>query len=422
MDVSEKGVIAGAPLGARLREGLAGGWGIVLGATICGMVTGGLTMWALGIYVQPLEAEFHWTRAEISFGTSITFLIGGITGPFVGIAIDRWGARRPILLGTLLLAAVYIINSQLNTLWEFYLLYALMSFARAWVNYIPFNALIARWFPNRMGSALGVMSLGFSASGLVFVPLVTWLVATFGWRQTFVAGGAIILAVMAPIVLFVLRDPPNQQRGPAPGQAHLPPVARGVTLQEAVRTRTFWLLAVALSAFFGGLTSFTFHSVPFFLSRGFSDSEAAGWVSAVAAVGVFTRVGLGLLTDRIRDLRRFAVVAGVAPALALGVLAASTEPPAMVVFVLLWASGTAIGPLMESVLLVRAFGTASFGTILGALGVAETVGTIIGPWVGGAVFDATGGYTPALLFYAAGFSLTAVAFSLGDFREQQAAA
>src|SRR5205823_458608 len=151
-----------------------------------------------------------------------------------------------------------------------------------------------------------------------------------------------------------------------------------------------------------------FHAVPLFLSRGFSDQEAAGWVSAIAAGGTAGQLGLGYLVDRLPDLRKLAMLAGLAPALALGLLAVSDGPPALLAFVGLWSVGTAIGPLVESVMRARLFGTASFGAIVGAIGVAETAGAIIGPLVGGAVYDTTGGYTAALIFYAAGFLLTAV--------------
>lgn len=393
--------------------GLSAGWWVVLGCSLCMMVGGGLSFWALGIYVRPLEAEFGWSRAAISGATSVMFLVGGITGPFVGMAVDRWGVRWPIVLGAAFLCLVYLMLARLDSLWQFYALFGLMAFVRAWVNYIPFFWLVSRWFPDRMGAPVGIMGVGFSAAGLVFVPLVTWMVSSFGWRWSFALSGMMIVAVTVPIGLL-LKAPPAAIAGKPSAALERP--ASEFTLRRALRTRAFWLLAVALGLFFMGLVSFMFHAVPFYLSRGFTEGQAAAWVGASAALATAIRFGLGYVVDRLDDLKKFAVASPIALACAMALLTQSTEPAAIVVFVLLWSFGTAGGPILESVLVTRTFGTASFGAILGALGVAETVGNIVGPLLGGAVYDATGAYTAALVFYAAAFLVAAGAFALGDYR------
>ena len=394
----------------RLR--LSTGWWMVLDSAVCMMVGSGLYFWALGIYVRPLEEEFGWSRTAISGAASLIFLVSGITGPLVGAVIDRAGARRPIVAGTLGLAFSFVWLARINSLWQCYALYAMMAFTRSWASYIPFLWLVSRWFPYRMGTPVGVMSLGFSAAGLLFVPLVTWMVATFGWRQSFVFSGVIIAAVILPLA-SLLREPAAPGSAAAAARRQSP--GPDFSLRSALRTRAFWLLAVGLGLFFMGLISFTFHAVPFFLSRGFSEGEAAAWVGSIAAGSTVIRVGLGYLIDRTADLRKFAVSVGVIPALGLIILAFSTAPLGLVAFVLLWSIGAAVGPITESVLLSRTFGTANFGAILGALGVAETVGTVIGPLAGGVIFDASGSYTAALLLYAAAFLAASGAFALGDY-------
>lgn len=386
------------------------GWWIVIGSAVCMMTSGGVSFWSLGVYVHPLEQEFGWSRAQTSGATSISFLVGGLLGPLSGWVVDRSGVRPPLLFGALGLGITLVMLSGMQNLWHFYLLYACAAVARVWVNYIPFLRLMTRWFPDRMGAPLGVMGLGASAGPLVFVPLSTVLVTSGGWRSSYLVSAAVLLAVTLPIILM-LRAPAgdasaSRDRAERP---HIP-------LRQALRMRAFWLLAVALGLFFGGFMSFSFHSVPVFLSRGMSQAEAAGVVSAIALTATIARLLAGPLTDRVMKLRLVAPLSGLAPALGLIVLALGQGLPALAVFVLFWAVGTAIGPIMESVLLARLFGTGSFGAILGALGVAEMVGTVIGPYAGGALFDATGSYTWALLLYAGGFLISATAFALGDYR------
>lgn len=386
------------------------GWWIVAGSAVCMMTSGGLSFWSLGVYVKPLEDDFGWNRAQVSAAVSLSQLVSGILGPLSGAVVDRSGVRPPLLFGALGLGAALFLLSGVQGLIQFYLLYVGVALARVWVNYIPFLRLMTRWFPDRMGAPLGVMGLGASASGLVFVPLSTWLVTSFGWRTSYVASAAVLLAITVPIVLMLRAPPGDAARGPTSEPRD------SIGLRTALRMRAFWLLAVALGLFFGGFMSFSFHAVPVFLSRGMNQAEAAAVVSAIALTATIARLLAGPLSDRVTRLSLFASLSGLAPAAGLTVLALSQGLPALAVFVLLWSVGTAIGPIMESILLARLFGTGSFGAILGALGVAETVGTVLGPYAGGALYDATGSYTFALLLYAGGFLISATAFALGDYR------
>lgn len=392
------------------------GWWMVAASAICMMVGSGLTIWALGVYVRPLEQEFGWSRAEVSAATSIVFLIAGITGPISGAVTDRSGVRPPILLGALGLAGSLALISQVQTLWQLYVLYGLMAFSRAWVHYIPFLRLVARWFPDRMGAPVGVMGIGFSAAALVFVPAVTVLEEAAGWRGSLLVSAALVLGIIFPVGLL-LRAPAGPLR---PTVAQPPKGApQDFTLSRALRSAPFWHLCLALGLFYGNLMSFNFHTVPIYLARGLDPGEAALWVGVMSALTTVIRFGLGYLVDRSNRLRPMAVVSGATPAAGLLVLAFTSGTPGIVAFVLLFSVGSAIGPLMESVLIIRTFGTASFGAILGAVGVAETVGSVVGPYVGGALYDATGSYTAALLIYAAGFAVCAASFMFGRYRDSR---
>jgi len=387
-------------------------WWIVIGSALCMMTSGGLSFWSLGVYVKPLEDEFGWTRAQVSAAVSISQLVSGLFGPLSGTVVDRSAVRPPLLFGALGLGTALFLLSGVQTLGHFYLLYVAVALARVWVNYIPFLRLMTRWFPDRMGAPLGIMGLGASASGLVFVPLSTLLVTSVGWRISYMASAGVLLAVTVPIILLLRAPTGGPARDPVSGPR------ASISLRTALRMPPFWLLAVALGLFFGGFMSFSFHAVPVFLSRGMSQTEAAGVVSASALTATVARLLAGPLADRITRLSLFASLAGLAPAAGLTLLALGQGLPALVLFVLLWSIGTAIGPIMESMLLARVFGTSSFGAILGALGVAETVGTVLGPYAGGALYDTTGTYTSALLLYAVGFLISATAFAIGDYHRR----
>jgi predicted MFS family arabinose efflux permease len=162
--------------------------------------------------------------------------------------------------------------------------------------------------------------------------------------------------------------------------------------------------------FFYGMFVWLVHQVPFYESVGISRRDAATIVSVTAGLSVFTRLLVGFIADRIP---RFEVAAlGLALTLlaAMVTLTVSTSPAAIALFLVLWVIGTSGGPMIEALVLTRAFGVAHFATILGAVVVVETIGQILSPTLAGAIYDATGSYDAALLMFIGTFSLAFVAF------------
>ena len=392
------------------------GWWL-LAASVGAMALGsGTSFWAFGFYVRPLEREFGWTRAEVSLGFSAALLVGGLSGPLIGRFIDTRGPRTAILGGTVLTALSFLLLATTSELWQWYLYSALNAVSRQLMFFMPFMALISRWFDRRRGIAVSILGTGFSLGGFVVVPLVQLGMEMLGWRATLAASGAAIAAVFLPIGLFIVRNSPGEiglspdGARDADGTASAPRAVEGVTLREALRSPLFWALSFGFMLFFYGMFGWMVHQVPFYESIGLSRGMAATIVSATAALSVGTRLLAGMLADRIARFEY--VVVGLALTLLLGMLALalSSSPAAIAVFLVLWVIGTAGGPMVESLLLTRAFGMKHFATILGSVVVVETIGQILSPTVAGAIYDATGEYDLALLMFIGTFAAAAAAF------------
>jgi predicted MFS family arabinose efflux permease len=292
------------------------------------------------------------------------------------------------------------------------------------MSFIPFQALLTRWFSHRLGLAVAISSCGFNIGGIIFVPLVTLLVDSLGWRHAYFISGVLIMITLVPLALLIVRNRPSDKQmsveeaafstiGPA-GKAARPRrnLAANWRLRDILRTRSFWLLAVTFSIFFIGPISFMLHAVPFFESRDLSRSTAAAIISYQALVALGARVFFGLMADRISEARLLGVGTALLSAAALAVLLAPLSPFVLVIFVLLWGIAAGAGPLLETLILSRAFGVGAFGSLLGMLMAVETVGMIAGPYFGGYIFDASGSYTLAFLIYIAGFIVAACGFAL----------
>ncbi len=392
------------------------GWWL-LAASVCAMALGsGVSFWAFGFYVAPLEREFGWTRAEVSLGFSAALLVSGISGPLVGRFIDTRGPRTAILVGAVLTALSYVLLATTNSLWQWYVYSAVNAVVRQMMFFIPFMSLISRWFDRRRGIAVSILGTGFSLGGFIVVPVVGFAMEALGWRATLVASGVAVAAVFLPIGLFIVRNTPAEM-GVSPdgaqeadGSASTPRIIEGVTPGEALRSPLFWALSLGFMLFFYGMFGWLVHQVPFYESIGLTRGGAATLVSTTAALSIGTRLLVGMIADRI--VRFELVVVGLALTLlaAMVTLALSTGPAAIGLFLLLWVIGTAGGPMIESLLLTRAFGVKHFATILGLVVVVETVGQILSPTVAGAIYDATGSYDLALLMFIGTFAAAAAMF------------
>ncbi|GBD14303.1 Oxalate:formate antiporter [bacterium HR25] len=393
------------------------GWWIVLVSAGITCLSSAFSFWSFGIYIGPLEEEFGWSRAELSGAVSLMWLVTGLSGPLVGWWVDRRGARSAMLAGAVLQALTFFLLAGVNRLWQFYALYLAGSFFRSSIWPVPLNALLSRWFTWRRPQALGLAHAGFGLGGFIFIPIITYIVEEWGWRQAFLFSGVVQLAYLLPVLLLVVKDGPEavgQEEPPADQRLerlHRQTVGPSLTLREALRTPTFWLIAVGVGLMQAGMVAFFVHAVPFFRSEGFSPKGAALVVSAITGLYAAVRATAGPFINRVPPP---ALAVGTSVALALGylLLVTSTTPLALALFVPLWASAQANGPLIDPLLVGYFYGTAHFGVILGALGVIIYVGFAVGPWLAGLLYDVRGSYDLAFTILALCFLASALMYGL----------
>ena len=397
------------------------GWRLLAGSVVAVALTAGTSFWSFGLYIEPLESQFAWSRFEVSNGFSLGLAASGVAAPFIGRWIERYGPRRIIFAGALLTAASYLLLAATSELWQWYAWQSVNAVFRQMMFFIPFQTLVSYWFTRRRGLAVGILAMGFSLGGFVVVPLMRIAIDVFGWQGSFVAVGIATAALFTPLCLFLLRDHPADvgtevDGGAAPGgnATPAPPAAlTGVTAREALRTPLFWVIAVALMAFFYGMFGWMTHGIPYYESVGYSAAWASGLFSIAAGGGMLSRLAFGWLADRIRSIEAAAVVVtGVLACAMLVLLATGGNVAGVAVFVAFWIVGSSGGPMIEPLLLTRAFGVAHFASILGIVAVVETSGQIVSPSAAGALYDATGNYDWALVMFAGSLGLSALLFAL----------
>ena len=284
------------------------GWYILVAAVIGMAIASGVSFWVLGYYVTPLEEEFGWSRTLLQTGISVSLLVSGLASPLAGRVVDRYGPRRSIIWGTIFTCASYVLLATTSSILEWYLYFAINSFFRGFMFYIPFQVLISRWFERKRGRAVGIMAMGFSLGGFL-MPLMQQIIDNVGWDVSFLFAAAILAVVFLPLGLFLVRDHPHEkglevdgEPAPAGSEGGRPGMFSGLTVKQAMRTWNFWVIALAFATFFFAMFGWMFNGTPVYESMGISRETISVILSLQALGGLISRPTFGLLAERIPSI------------------------------------------------------------------------------------------------------------------------
>jgi sugar phosphate permease len=261
------------------------------------------------VLIVPLEQEFHWSRATISFAIGINLLLYGAIGPFAAAVMDRFGARHTMLLALAATAAGVALTPAMREPWQLVLLWGVVvGLSTGFIGAYLAAFIAARWFGAREGLVIGILTSANAAGQLVFLPTMAALATHAGWRMmSLVLAGTVV--VFLPLLALLMRDRPEDlglaRYGEDPrSRAAAPPDGNPVAvayraLASGVRSRDFWLIAggyFVCGATTNGLIGT--HLIAACVDHGFSEVAGAG---LLAATGVFALLGgtiAGWLSDR----------------------------------------------------------------------------------------------------------------------------
>jgi MFS family permease len=404
------------------------GWIIVVVAFVT-MGVGVNARTAFSLLFPPILDEFGWERGMTAGAFSFGFLVAATLSPSLGRLMDRRGPRVVMELGVGLMAAGFMLATLVRQPWHLYLtLGVLVGGGSVCMGYTGHALFLPNWFVCRRGLALSVAYSGVGVGSVILLPWLQALIERAGWRATCWTLGLLVLGLLAPINLLLRRRPEDMGLAPdgdasvtgSPGT--VPPanvvdpawVAVDWTLGRAVRTARFWWIAVG---YFAGLFCWyavQVHQTKYLIEIGFGPSDAAWALGFVSLVGIPGQIGLGHLSDRIgREWVWTVGSLGFALCYLALLLLAHAPTPALVY--LMVASQGLLGYGVTSVvgaIPAEIFQGRHYGAIFGTLMLASILGGATGPWLTGALHDATGEYTLAFSL-AIGFSvLSAVAIWL----------
>ncbi|MFN9391663.1 MAG: MFS transporter [Betaproteobacteria bacterium] len=363
-----------------------------LACTLLLVTCGGVGMWSVVVSLPAIQAEFGVARGAASLPYAATMVGVGFAGLAMGRMADRFGVAVPVVMGILCLGAGYPLAAASGSLAQFVAVQGLLLAAGSAASLSPLISDTSLWFERRRGLAVGICASGNYLAGALWPPVLQHFIETAGWRQTHVWVGVFCLAVMLPASLVLRRRPP---RAGSPGAARAASASVSRPLGMAPATLQFLLLVAG----FGCCVAMAMpqvHMVAYCADLGYGPARGAQLLSVMLACGVVSRLGFGMISDRIGGLRTLMVGSGL-QCLALLLFLPAQGPASLTLVAALF--GLFQGGIVPAyAIIVREHcPAAETGTRVAMVITATLFGMALGGWMSGAIFDLTGSYAAAFL-------------------------
>lgn len=368
-------------------------YGLVPVVAALGYATSVLHIYSIGPFIEPLQEEFGWSRAQVSSGISIAAFSSGVFCIPVGMLVDRVGPRRVGLIGVLLMGiAVALLGTASGGGTNWMVLWGIAALGSLWVQATVWTSAVTSRFHASRGLALAITLSGASVAATLFPLLATWLIGAHDWRTAYMAMSGIWVVLVFPLIFLFFRGAQDEGHDRAVATPAKNPALTGLSLAEGLRSSALYKLLLASGLFTFTILAIVVHFVPILTDSGADPLAAAGIASLVGVFSIVGRLGTGVLLDRF-PAHRVGALVFLLPIIAC-VLLLTDGSSAISQSVAAAVVGLTLGSEVDvmAYLAARYFGLKNFGALYGALLMALSLGTALGPLAAGAVFDEYGSY------------------------------
>ncbi len=385
------------------------GWWVVAATCAVNAIGGGVYFYGFSVFFLPIKAALNLSSALTSLIFSLSRAEGAVEGPIAGYLIDKFGPRIMLTIGAIIVAIGYILLSQVNSfLWFLTIYLGIISLAFNATFSGSTMAVVNNWFIRRKGLAMAVSIAAYSLGGAIIAPLLAFGIHHLGWRTTMALSGIMLAAVVVPFAQLLRSSPEAlglNPDGDSPrikselDNVELEPLPSSVdfTVSEALRTKSYWLLAIGTMLRTGTLGTLIVHFVPIMVWKGNSEQSAAVMLGIMAFLSIPMRIGIGWLGDRWSRSKMLA--AGMAlGAFSLMILQTANSLIQVWLFISVFSVVEGLSALNWA-LVGDYFGRKRFATLRGILSLVYSWGMIVMPIVAGAIFDRTSSYNNVIWIF-----------------------
>lgn len=377
---------------------------------------------SFGVFLTRMSEDLHWGRDELSLAASLNLILAGLLRAVVGFMVDRYGAKFVLILGVFLCGSALMLTSVAQELWQFYLAYGvLLAIGFAFASPVVVTPVVSAWFVKRRSLAMSIGATGTALGQLITVPLAMATVLTVGWVNGYRVIGLFMLLIVMPVgyLLFANRpaDKGLEPYGYVPGENNGRGRAGGgvaMTLREAMRSPDIWRLTLGFFACGFTMSFASTHFIAFAEDMGIEPMAAADALGIVGACSLAGGLAAGYLGDRF-SRKNVLTAVYLIRGLSFVVLMQATDLTTLYLgSFLLGISWTSTGPLTSAITADRC-GLKNLGSIFGTMYTIMPIGTGIGAYLAGAIYEARHGYELSLIISAAvGLVAAAIVFGVTE--------
>jgi len=358
---------------------------VVVGAAFALMLVGFAAAYSFAAFFSAFQVEFGASRGHVALVFSVAGFLWFLVGAPGGMLADRFGARRVAFAGVACLVAALCLAAVSRSVEALYVTYSIGIGFGVGLVYVPSVGAVQPWFQAHRALASGLAVAGIGAGNIAGPLLAAWWIERFGWRGAYVAMALFVL-VLGCVAALLLRVP----------SAGNEKVAKGSSLRDALRTSQFWLLYVSLTLSCLGLFVPMVHLGPYAQDLGYSEAQGVTLVSLIGLGSLLGRFTVGPFADRVgREYSLAAMYAGLGAMLIVWWLAAAWWLLALfaVAFGVCYGAYVALLPTI----VMDLYGPRAVSGVIGCLYTGAGLGTLVGPWLAGAAYDAMGAYDAPIL-------------------------
>ncbi len=395
------------------------GWWIVLGCFLIMAATTGIVMNSIPNAYGPIAAQFGFQIGEVSTTTALVALAAMFTALIVGKLMNTINVRILTTFFSFFVIGGLIGYSFCTTLTQFYIASIIIGIGAAGTYLIPPSVILTNWFEEKRGLAIAITFTGAGIGGAVFGPLLVYLIGTIGVSKTFLVLGILSAILLLPITLFVLRLTPQEKgllpfgskNGNSESDASIEDnldEQKGLTLGQAAKTASFWMLAFSILLFAAATLGVNMHIPNYFTTAGYSAAFASGIFAASNFILTFGKLVLGSVIDRygVRNSMFFIFTIGF---LTMFLIIPSANIKWLTyIFAAVSGFAAAIMTIPAALWTAAIMGKKDFAIIYSVMNVFLTLGVALGSPISGYILDAQGSYLPAIKLWMAVLAVSMV--------------
>jgi MFS family permease len=400
------------------------GW-IIVGITVVNMTLIYGIRHSFSVFFPPILDEFGWARGSTALMMSLNILMYGFFAPVAGSLGDRWKPRRIMSIGVAVLGVATASCAFANQLWHFYVLFGVLApIGTAFSGYPLLGPAVANWFAKRRGLAMGLGQMGGGLS-FVYGIFAEFTISQLGWRYAYVVLAGMLVAVLSPLYLLFFHYRPEDRNVRPYGAGELSAIetqksttavtrnrlSRDWTLGQAMKTYQLWFMVLCHSLIWGvGAYMVLAHQVKFTIDAGYGSMFSA---FVFGLFGIFLAGGQAsaFISDWIGREKTitFASILAIGALVSLLLVKDVSQPVLLYIYATCFGYGTGLCSPTTFAATADLFHGRHFGGIAALLLTGMGVGGVIGPWLGGYIYDISGSYHGAFLLCMGCFALACIA-------------